>query len=91
MDPNCGKEVSRRQAPEVVGKCPECGSDSISKWNPVKCNCPKCGRDLLKRSGRYGDFIGCSNFPRCRFTCSLDELNEIGKKKKENEANTAGK
>ena len=73
MDPNCGKEVSRRQAPEVVGKCPE------------------CGRDLLKRSGRYGDFIGCSNFPRCRFTCSLDELNEIGKKKKENEANTAGK
>ena len=60
-------------APEVVGKCPE------------------CGRDLLKRSGRYGDFIGCSNFPRCRFTCSLDELNEIGKKKKENEANTAGK
>ena len=73
MDPNCGKEVSRRQAPEVVGKCPE------------------CGRDLLKRSGRYGDFIGCSNFPRCRFTCSLDELNEIGKKKKENEANAEGK
>ena len=30
--------------------------------------CPKCGGRLVQRSGRYGMFYGCSNYPRCRFT-----------------------
>ncbi len=30
--------------------------------------CPLCGNDLLKRAGRYGDFIGCSNYPDCKYT-----------------------
>lgn len=29
--------------------------------------CPKCGGQLLKRNGKYGVFIGCSNYPKCRF------------------------
>lgn len=23
--------------------CPECGSENLQKWNPVKGKCPKCG------------------------------------------------
>ena len=42
--------------------------------------CPECGKSLLKRSGRYGEFIGCSGFPKCRFTCSVDELESKLKK-----------
>ena len=30
--------------------------------------CPQCGEPLLYREGRYGRFIGCSNFPKCRHT-----------------------
>ena len=30
--------------------------------------CPKCGGTLVKRTGRYGSFYGCSNYPKCRFT-----------------------
>ena len=30
--------------------------------------CPKCGSDMVKRNGKYGEFYGCSNFPRCRGT-----------------------
>ncbi len=30
--------------------------------------CPKCGSPLVYRYGRYGKFIGCSNFPDCRFS-----------------------
>lgn len=30
--------------------------------------CPKCGGELKKRSGRYGGFFGCSNYPKCRYT-----------------------
>lgn len=38
--------------------------------------CPLCGSDLVYREGRYGRFIGCSNFPKCRHTEQL--LNKIG-------------
>ena len=30
--------------------------------------CPRCGGYLLEKNGKYGKFIGCSNFPKCRFT-----------------------
>lgn len=29
--------------------------------------CPECGGDLVKRNGKYGEFLGCSNFPDCRY------------------------
>ena len=30
--------------------------------------CPDCGHDLVIRFGRYGKFISCSDFPKCRYT-----------------------
>lgn len=30
--------------------------------------CPRCGGKLVLRSGQYGDFFGCSNYPHCRYT-----------------------
>ncbi len=30
--------------------------------------CPKCGGQLVKRKGKYGEFYGCSNYPKCRYT-----------------------
>ncbi|NIM47520.1 MAG: AAA family ATPase [Candidatus Aenigmarchaeota archaeon] len=30
--------------------------------------CPSCGSDMVLRSGRYGEFYGCSKFPYCRGT-----------------------
>lgn len=30
--------------------------------------CPRCGADLKKRSGRFGDFWGCTSYPACRYT-----------------------
>jgi hypothetical protein len=29
--------------------------------------CPKCGGTLIVREGKYGNFKGCSGFPKCRF------------------------
>ncbi|WP_204517307.1 topoisomerase DNA-binding C4 zinc finger domain-containing protein [Brevibacillus fulvus] len=29
--------------------------------------CPACGGKLTQRHGRYGSFVGCSNFPSCRY------------------------
>jgi ssDNA-binding Zn-finger/Zn-ribbon topoisomerase 1 len=30
--------------------------------------CPKCGGRLVLRNGKYGQFKGCDNFPKCKFT-----------------------
>ncbi len=34
--------------------------------------CPKCGAPLVKRHGRYGDFISCSRYPKCDYIRSID-------------------
>lgn len=34
--------------------------------------CPKCDKPLSKRLGRRGSFIGCSGYPECDYTRSLD-------------------
>lgn len=30
--------------------------------------CPRCGEILQRRNGRFGEFWGCSGYPRCRYT-----------------------
>lgn len=37
---------------------------------PVGRDCPECGgkQTLVIRYGRYGKFIGCTNYPECRYT-----------------------
>ncbi len=52
---------------------PKCGKDGSEPSNEIVGTCPECESDLIKRSGRYGEFIGCSGFPKCRFTKSLEE------------------
>ncbi|HOJ30517.1 MAG TPA: type I DNA topoisomerase [bacterium] len=34
----------------------------------IEKNCPKCGKPLIIRISRYGKFIGCTGFPKCRHT-----------------------
>lgn len=29
--------------------------------------CPNCSSPLVKRHGKYGDFIACSNYPTCKY------------------------
>ena len=33
--------------------------------------CPACGGNLVTRQGKNGAFLGCENFPRCRYTDSI--------------------
>lgn len=35
--------------------------------------CPECGKPLVERVGKYGKFLGCSGFPKCR------HIEKIGK------------
>ncbi len=33
--------------------------------------CPKCGKPLVRRRGKYGEFLGCSGYPKCKTIVSL--------------------
>jgi DNA topoisomerase-1 len=36
--------------------------------------CPKCGEgELVKREGRYGEFVGCSRYPQCDYIKDREE------------------
>ena len=40
--------------------------------NKIQNNiCPKCGGKLVERNGKYGKFIGCSNYPKCKYTSQI--------------------
>jgi DNA topoisomerase-1 len=33
---------------------------------PTDEKCEKCGAPMLKRQGRFGEFLGCSAYPKCK-------------------------
>ena len=43
-------------------------SSVTMKKEPIETDivCDKCGHKMLLREGRFGKFLGCSNFPKCR-------------------------
>lgn len=43
--------------------------DKMEKIEPEKTGekCPECGHDLVIRTGRYGKFVACSNYPECKY------------------------
>ena len=46
-------------------------SEKLAK--PLGRECPKCGSELLLRSGRYGNFIACSAYPKCKYTEQVED------------------
>jgi restriction system protein len=34
--------------------------------------CPQCGNKLIQRNGKYGSFLGCSSYPDCGYTESVN-------------------
>ncbi len=39
----------------------------IKRWMVENGVCPNCGGKLVLREGKYGQFYGCSNYPKCKF------------------------
>lgn len=46
--------------------------------------CPQCGGELAIRKGRYGEFVACLNFPKCKYSRNLNSTKENNEKKKPN-------
>jgi DNA topoisomerase-1 len=40
---------------------------------PIGEDCPVCGKPLVRKRGRFGEFIACSGYPECRHTRAILE------------------
>ncbi len=47
----------------------EKANEIMYKDDPIKTGekCPICGADLIIKEGKNGQFVGCSNFPTCKY------------------------
>ncbi len=96
--PECGKKLmlrtGRRGRFFGCSGYPECeytadvGAEGEPKERsrPMETSesCPDCGEGtLLVREGRRGKFLGCSNYPKCRYTRDYDDENVVGEASEE--------
>jgi len=83
--PECGgKMVARRSRrgpflgcasyPKCRGTLPLDGAAAGTvrpEPEPAGRNCPECGKPLVVRDGRRGKFLGCTGYPKCRYTADV--------------------
>ncbi len=65
INDNC--PTKQNHDPEVQKETEEIKNGTVEK------ECPKCKSPLVVRKSIYGEFLGCSNFPKCRYTEKLDK------------------
>ena len=73
-DGDVSKQVSTRKHVKNIKR-----SIREKEEKEVGLYCPKCGSPLYARSGKYGLFYGCSNYPRCKYTTPVKrrELEDV--------------
>ncbi len=57
----------------------ENATEKMEKKEPEKIGelCPECGEELVKRRGRYGEFIACSGFPNCKYARKIEDEKKV--------------
>jgi DNA topoisomerase I len=90
--PKCGKPVVIRLGKRgrfiACTGYPECdytanvsGEELPPVAEPIEITdrvCPKCSSTLFLREGKYGKFIGCSQYPKCKFIESAEKTEDTG-------------
>lgn len=90
--PECSKPLTIRlgRMGRFIGCSgyPECGfTKSVNEEEGKSANinevvegrkCPKCENDLVIKVGRYGKFIGCSQYPECKHIEPLEKPKDTG-------------
>ena len=86
--PNCGGELLKRQGRfgEFIAcsNYPKCkysrnadasaeeASEEKAAPEVLDEKCPQCGKNLIKRKGRYGEFIACEGYPKCKYSRKIE-------------------
>lgn len=90
--PQCGKPLSIRlgKRDRFIGCTgyPDCSYTRAMEEKPEEAThdaeivegrqCPDCGGELKIKHGRFGKFIGCGNYPKCKHIESLNKPADTG-------------
>ena len=80
------KDIIDLSQPVIKNTHEKIQSDKIKKindYNEIKTpyvrisshyRCPKCGHRLYKRKSKYGYFLGCSNYPKCKYIRNIKRV-----------------
>jgi ssDNA-binding Zn-finger/Zn-ribbon topoisomerase 1 len=52
----------------ICKHCKTVSGPTNSSRSPSGSTCPKCGAKMVRRSGKYGSFYGCTRYPYCKGT-----------------------
>ncbi|NLM56032.1 MAG: type I DNA topoisomerase [Clostridiales bacterium] len=52
----------------------EAASAALTEPQYADFKCEKCGGDMVLRTGRYGSFYACVNYPKCKFTKQKNQV-----------------
>jgi len=50
--------------------------DKMQRETPTGLPCPVCGREMMIKLSTQGEFLGCSGYPECRFTCDFERKDD---------------
>ena len=81
-DNDCDGKVDGRRTsrPRAAGggapssgqrRAPRAGSGRTAGSTSRPCQQPGCYGHLVEKSGKHGPFLGCSNYPKCKYTENL--------------------
>jgi len=45
----------------------------VEETSKYYTDCPECDGFLVKRTGKHGEFLGCTNYPQCDETAQVNE------------------
>ncbi len=72
INPNCKSKVNK-------------DAEREQKNHPHGKKCPKCGADLVLRKSFYGEFFGCSKYPKCRYIEKIEKKDDKKTSKKKSD------
>ena len=50
-----------------IARPPSRSAGEQRKDVPLEEKCPQCGNNLVQKFGRFGEFVACSNYPKCKY------------------------
>jgi len=59
--PKCKSEIFK----DIENKIANCSNDNCDFKAEL---CPRCNSYLIERHGQYGTFLGCENYPNCKYS-----------------------
>jgi DNA topoisomerase-1 len=70
--PDC-KYKEKMEKKEVLGEKAKKMQKKALLLLKKNTKCAKCGADMAVRTSRYGTFLGCTNYPKCRNIIAVEE------------------